>query len=60
MGQTPVKPDPYETVVNTAMYGYTKRESIHYTQGWQRMEGVKNRLKPPSYPHWEDCSSYST
>lgn len=24
------------------------------------MEGVKNRLVPPAYPHWEDCSSYAT
>jgi cell wall-associated NlpC family hydrolase len=24
------------------------------------MWGVKNRVKPPSVPPWEDCSSYST
>jgi len=46
-----LKPDPYKTIVNTAMYGYTKRDTIHYTQGWLRMEGVKNKLRPPAYPH---------
>lgn len=55
-----LRPDRYKTVCNTAMYGYTKRGSIHYTQGWLRMEGVKNKLKPPAYPHWEDCSSFAT
>lgn len=51
MGQAPKAIDPWQTIVNTAMYGYTKRSAIHYTQGWLRMEGVKNKLKPPAYPH---------
>jgi Putative peptidoglycan binding domain/NlpC/P60 family len=47
-------------IESTAMLGYTKRQYIHYTQGWLRMEGVRKKLHPPQYPNWEDCSSFST
>ena len=33
MGQAPKAIDPWQTIVNTAMYGYTKRSAIHYTRG---------------------------
>jgi hypothetical protein len=44
----------------TAMVGYMNRYSIHYTQSSLRMQGVRNRIEPPHFPMWEDCSSFST
>jgi peptidoglycan hydrolase-like protein with peptidoglycan-binding domain len=43
-----------------AMWGYTNRGSIHYTQGPLRMYGVRNKIRIPGIPIWEDCSSFVT
>lgn len=49
-----------EVIVSTAMLGWQKRTQIHYTQSWLRMQGVKQKIKPPAVPSWEDCSSFAT
>jgi hypothetical protein len=49
-----------DKIVATALFGYHNRGVIHYTQGPLRMEGVRRRLRPPSIPRWEDCSSFAT
>ena len=36
------------------------RGVIHYTQGPSRMSGVRGGCLPPTYGHWEDCSSEAT
>lgn len=48
------------TIVNTALYGARVSGSIHYTQSSLRMYGVRNKIKPPGIPRYEDCSSFST
>jgi cell wall-associated NlpC family hydrolase len=47
-------------VVRAALYGAANEPAIHYTQGSQRMSGVRGKVKPPSVPAWEDCSSFAT
>ena len=47
-------------IVASAMLGYMHRYNIHYTQSPMRMQGVRQRIKPPQYPFWEDCSSFAT
>lgn len=49
-----------DKIVAAAMLGYANRYAIHYTQSSWRMEGVRHHLFPPSFPHYEDCSSFST
>lgn len=49
-----------QKIVSTAMHGYYNRYSIHYTQGSLRMQGVRQRLRPPAFPRYEDCSSFAT
>lgn len=49
-----------QKIVATAMHGYNNRYSIHYTQSWLRMSGVKGRLRPPAFGRYEDCSSFAT
>lgn len=49
-----------QVIVSTAMHGFSNRYGIHYTQSWMRMQGVKQRLRPPAYPKYEDCSSFAT
>jgi hypothetical protein len=51
---------PRQTMVAYAMFGYNQRYQIHYTQGALRMYGVRNKIRPPKIPYYEDCSSYST
>jgi cell wall-associated NlpC family hydrolase len=63
MGQTKVLSTEdlkRQKIVATAMHGYANRYGMHYTQGWMRMQGVKQRIKPPAYPRYEDCSSFAT
>jgi len=62
MGQVAVTPEDQKrrAIVATAMFGYAHRSTIHYTQTSLRMWGVRNKLKPPSVPPYEDCSSFST
>lgn len=47
-------------IVAAAFLGYQNRDNIHYTQGSLRMQGVRQKLMPPKYPNYEDCSSFST
>src|SRR5688500_2077727 len=49
-----------EKIVSTAMLRYRNRYGIHYTQSSLRMSGVRNRIKPPAYGRYEDCSSFAT
>lgn len=59
-----VKPDvPSSTrqkIVAAAYVGYRNRDAIHYTQDGRRMEGVRNRIRIPKFPRYEDCSSFAT
>jgi hypothetical protein len=59
LGQFPRAPVGH-TVVTAALFGYHVRGSIHYTQSALRMYGVRNKIRPPAIPKWEDCSSYAT
>lgn len=63
LGRAP-HPDTKETmiraIVAAAMLGYQNRETIHYTQGSLRMQGVLSQLRPPAFPHYADCSSFFT
>lgn len=49
-----------QAVVNAALYGAQHEPSIHYTQSSLRMYGVRNRIRPPAIPRYEDCSSFAT
>lgn len=63
MGQVKVAPtaeDYRQRIVNAAMHGYYKRAYIHYTQSSWRMYGVRNRIRIPGIPRYEDCSSFAT
>lgn len=51
---------PRTKIVAYATFGYNQRYKIHYTQSSLRMYGVRNRVKPPGVPYYEDCSSFST
>lgn len=53
-------PDPRAKIVAYATFGYNQRYKIHYTQGPQRMYGVKHKTRPPGIPVYEDCSSFAT
>jgi peptidoglycan hydrolase-like protein with peptidoglycan-binding domain len=47
-------------VVATAFVGYNNKDALHYTQDARRMEGVRQGVRPPRHPAWEDCSSFAT
>jgi hypothetical protein len=47
-------------IVATAFVGYKNKDALHYTQDGRRMEGVRNGVRPPRHPSWEDCSSFAT
>ena len=47
-------------IVATAFVGYKNKEALHYTQDARRMEGVRQGVRPPRHPAWEDCSSFAT
>lgn len=49
-----------DRIVNTAIYAVLRNAQIHYTQGSERMYGVRNHIKPPKVPIYEDCSSFAT
>ena len=49
-----------QKIVTSAIFGYNVRASINYTQSWLRMYGVRNKIRPPRIPRWEDCSSFAT
>lgn len=47
-------------IVSYATFGYNNRYKIHYTQSSLRMYGVRNKIRPPRIPYYEDCSSFAT
>lgn len=47
-------------IVAACLLGHAKRGLIHYTQTAKRMQGVRERIRPPRVPAFEDCSSFST
>lgn len=47
-------------ITSAAFYCYARAWDIHYTQGAMRMQGVRQRIRLPNYPRWEDCSSWVT
>lgn len=47
-------------IVATALLGWHENDQIHYTQDSRRMQGVRERIRPPHVPHYEDCSSFAT
>jgi hypothetical protein len=55
-----------QRIVAAASLGYRNRDAIHYTQNVQpaqgpcRMQGVREQIRPPRFPHFEDCSSFAT
>lgn len=65
---TGAKPGPKETpeerkrrlIVAAALLGHAKRAAIHYTQTARRMQGVREKIRPPAVPSYEDCSSFAT
>jgi cell wall-associated NlpC family hydrolase len=62
MGLAAVSPEEEKrrAIVAAAMLGYAHRSTIHYTMGPLRMWGVKNKVRPPKVPPYEDCSSFAT
>jgi cell wall-associated NlpC family hydrolase len=60
MGLAPIKQSVQQKIVATAFFGRDHASQIHYTQGARRMGGVRNRIKPPRVPSYEDCSSFAT
>jgi hypothetical protein len=50
----------HQQIVAAAYCGYKNRGSIHYTKSAKRMQGVRERIHPPHFPTWEDCSSFAT
>lgn len=49
-----------DLVVKEALYLAAHAASIHYTQSSLRWQGIDNRIKPPSFPRYADCSSMAT
>jgi NlpC/P60 family/Putative peptidoglycan binding domain len=49
-----------QAIVKAAIYASQRRYEIHYTQGAARMQGVRERIRLPRVPHYEDCSSFCT
>lgn len=54
------KPTPGEVMWQAALLGVEHRSAIHYTQGPERMSGVRDHDLPPHFGEWEDCSSFYT
>ncbi len=50
-----------QLAVAAAMLGYQNRAVIHYTQEMGlRMQGVTQRMRPPVFPTFADCSAFVT
>lgn len=49
-----------QRIVAAAFVGYTNRDRIRYTQDARRMQGVRERIRVPAFPTFEDCSSFAT
>jgi len=55
-----LKPSPDRLLSAASIFAYNVRGSIHYTEGSERMYGVRNHIHPPEIPRYEDCSSFAT
>lgn len=55
-----INQSPRTVIVAYATFGYNNRDKIHYTQSSLRMYGVRNKVRPPKIPYYEDCSSFAT
>lgn len=63
MAKAPKPPTPStkrQGIVKAAIYASQRRFEIHYTQSGLRMQGVRERIRLPRVPHYEDCSSLVT
>lgn len=49
-----------DRIVLAGLYGVRHTNEIHYTMGPSRMYGVRNHVRPPRIPYFEDCSSFAT
>jgi len=51
-----------QRAARAALLGWRHRGVVHYTQRWQRWEGIKNRdhAAEGQYPNHADCSAYVT
>jgi peptidoglycan hydrolase-like protein with peptidoglycan-binding domain len=49
-----------QRIVAAAFVGYSNRDRIHYTQDARRMQGVRDGIRVPRFPAFEDCSSFAT
>jgi len=49
-----------QRIVAAAFVGYTNRDRIGYTQDGRRMQGVRDGIRVPRFPAFEDCSSFAT
>jgi cell wall-associated NlpC family hydrolase len=49
-----------QQVVAASFVGYKNRYSIHYTQSALRWQGIDQKRRPPRFPNYADCSSYTT
>jgi cell wall-associated NlpC family hydrolase len=49
-----------QKIVAAAHAAFEQRDSLHYTQDGRRMQGVREQIRPPATPQWEDCSSFVT
>lgn len=49
-----------QRIVAAAFLGYSNRDRIHYTQDARRMQGVRDGIRVPRFPEFEDCSSFAT
>lgn len=47
-------------IVAAMLLLFNHRADVHYTQTAKRMQGVREKLKPPTFPNFEDCSSAAT
>lgn len=52
--------DKRQRIVAAMLFLYHNRAAVHYTMTSRRMQGVREKLRPPLFPRWEDCSSSST
>lgn len=57
------KPKPSTTrqvAVRAARLVYDHRYSHYYTQDSRRWDGIRRKIRPPSFPTYSDCSSFVT
>lgn len=49
-----------DAIVAAMFLLYHNRQAVHYTMSGSRMQGVREKIRPPLFPRWEDCSSAAT